>query len=124
MHSAHYQVNLNHRIQIMNNLEQAQLEEVENQYWTGLNKDLTELEKDPRFQRLVTNGYFKDFVINQTSMLACDSIIREGKRGLIQEQLVAVSHLQEHFAMIKNLGSIPTEDESDDEDDELQGQGA
>ncbi len=102
----------------MNNLEQEQLLEVENEYWTGLNKDLIELEKDPRFQRLIINGYFKDFVINQTSMLASDVIIREGKRGLIQEQLVAVSHLQEHFSMIKNLGSIPDENE-----DDLQGEG-
>ena len=107
----------------MNNLEQEQLLEVENDYWVGLNKDLTELENDVRFQRLITNGYFKDFVINQTSMLASDSIIREGKRNVIIEQLVAVSHFQEHLMMIKNLGSIPTEDESEVEDDELQGRG-
>ncbi len=119
----HTTINRNNRIQIMNNLEETQLAEVENDYWVGLNKDLTELEADPRFQRLITNGYFKDFVINQTSMLASDRTIMEGKRGLIQEQLVAVSHLQEHFMMIKNIGSIPTEEEAEDQELELQGQG-
>jgi len=108
----------------MNNLEQEQILEVENDYWVGLNKDLSELEKDPRFQRLVTDGYFKNFVINQTSMLANDSIIREGKRGIIIEQLTAVSHLQEHFMMIKNLGTVvPDEEDVDDESLELPGQG-
>ena len=107
----------------MNNLEQEQLIETENNYWAGLNKDLTELENDPRFQRLILNGYFKDFVVNQTSMLANDSIIREGKRGVIVEQLVAVSHFQDHLMTIKNLGSVPSEDDDESEDFELQGQG-
>jgi len=99
----------------MNNLEDDRLAEIENEYWVGLNKDLSELEKDPRFQRLITIGYFNDFAINQVSLLAQDSTIREGKRGLIQEQLIAVSHLQDHFITIKNLGTVPDISEDDDE---------
>jgi hypothetical protein len=104
----------------MNSLEEQQLLEAENDYWVGLNKDLEELEKDPRFQRLITQGYFKDFAINQTSMLANDGIILEGKRSLIVERLVAVSHLQDHFITIKNLGSIPAAD--DEYENEGQGE--
>lgn len=84
--------------------------------WVNLNKDLTELEKDPRFQRLIIQGYFRDFAVNQTSMLASDSTIREGKRGVIVEQLIAVSHLQDHFITIKNLGSLPPEEEEEEND--------
>lgn len=107
----------------MNNLEQEQLQTVENDYWTGLNKDLTELENDPRFQRLMLEGYFKNFVIDQTGLLASDSIILEGKRGLVIEQLTAVSHMQQHFMMIKNLGSVPSEYEQEQEEEELNGTG-
>ena len=99
----------------MNNLEheEQQLLEVQNDYWAGLNKDLIELEEDPRFIRLITVGYFKDFPINQTSMLASDRTIQEGKRGVIMEQLVAVSHLQHHFMTVKNLGGVPPEEDYD-----------
>lgn len=97
----------------MNNLEQEQLIEVENQYWVDMNHSLTELEKNPHFQKVVLSGYFKDLAVNQVSLLANDQIIREGKRGVIIESLTAISYLQDHFMTIKNLGTVIPDEEED-----------
>jgi len=101
----------------MNNLEnenEEQIQSIENDYWAGLNKDLVELEQDPRFQRLVLGAYFKDLAINQTSMLASDSTIAEGKRGMLIETLVAISRLQDFFITVKNLGATAPDYESEE----------
>lgn len=101
----------------MNNLNEQteeQLYEVENQYWVDMKSDLDSLEKDPRFQRLILQGYFKDKATDGVSLLARDDIVRNGERSAVMEDLIAISSLQDHFIMIKNLGYVPPE--TDDED--------
>lgn len=103
----------------MNNLNEKteeQLYEIENQYWVDMKNDLDSLEKDPRFQRLILQGYFKDKAIDGVSLLAKDDVIRNGERTAVMEDLIAVSSLQDHFIMIKNLGHVPAE--TDDENAE------
>lgn len=93
---------------------EEELLRVENQYWVTLAQDLESLEKDERFKRLILNGYFKDKAINGVSLLATDHVKRAGVRGDIMEQLVAISALEDYFHTVKNLGTIPSEDEDDD----------
>jgi hypothetical protein len=99
----------------MNNLNETdeQLFEVENQYWKNMNSDLESLEKDVRFQRLILQGYFKDKAVDGVSLLARDDIVDNGKRSAVMEDLIAVSSLQDHFIMIKNLGATPSDDEEE-----------
>jgi hypothetical protein len=99
----------------MNNLNETeeQLFEIENQYWMNMNSDLESLEKDERFQRLILQGYFKDKAVDGVSLLARDDIVDNGRRSSVMEDLIAVSSLQDHFIMIKNLGAIPPEEEEE-----------
>lgn len=89
---------------------QEEIESVERNYWVELYNDLESLEKDPRFQRLILEGYFKDRAVNAVSMLAVDSVKKQGQRTDIMEDLISISNLQEHFIMIKNLGSTSKDD--------------
>lgn len=84
---------------------------IENEYWKQMADDLLGLEKDDRFKRVILDGYFKDKAINGVSLLATDYIKKSGLRAEVMEQLVAISHLEDYFATIKNLGTIPSEDE-------------
>lgn len=84
---------------------------VENEYWVSMNAALERLEKNPDFKTVILDGYFKDKAINGVSMLATDHVKRGGFRGDIMEQLVAISQLEDYFYTIKNLGTIPEEDE-------------
>jgi hypothetical protein len=52
---------------------------------------------------LILEGYFKDFAINQTSMLATDYVRKSGSRPEIMERLIAISNLQDWFATVKQL---------------------
>lgn len=91
----------------MNNQEDAILE-VENKYWTDMYKSLERLHDNPDFKRVILEGYFKDRAINGVSMLANRGVIENNRRGQLMEELVAVSHLQDFFITITNLGSAPT----------------
>jgi hypothetical protein len=46
-------------------------------------------------------------------MLANDGVKQRGERGNIMEDLVAISNLQYHFLMIKNLGAVYQDDEDE-----------
>lgn len=101
----------------MNNLNEDQstnLVEIENQEWIDKYKALARLYDNPDFELVVLKGYFQERAINGVSMLANPGVIRNGERGDIMEELVAVSRLQDYFITIRNLGRIPT-DESEDE---------
>lgn len=93
-----------------NNQTNTELESVENQYWVDQAKALERLEANEDFKTLILEGYFKEFVINQTSMLATEAVRREGTRAVIMEQLVAVSRLEDHFGMIRVLGGLAEAD--------------
>jgi len=106
--------------QIPNDLVAGKSEEellrVENQYWADLATDLLALEDNPHFKRLILEGYFKDKAINGVSMLATDHVKRGGLRGDIMEQLVAISHLEDYFIMVKSIGLAPEEEFDDSEE--------
>lgn len=101
----------------MNNLtaEETKILEVENKYWVEMYEALERLEKNPDFQKVILDGYFKDKAINGVSLLAQDAIVRGGHRTSVMEDLIAISSLEDHFMTIKNLGSAP------DFDDDLEG---
>jgi len=94
-------------------MEPTELETVENQYWIDMAEALARLEKNRDFQDIILNGYFKDKAINAVSMLSNDGVKERGERGNIMEDLVAISNLQYHFRMIKNLGAVYQDDEDE-----------
>ncbi len=99
----------------MNNLEEQKLIEVENKYWVDMWNDLQSLKTDPRFKRVILEGYFKDKAVNGVSLLAQHGIVAGGHRSAVMEDLIAISSLEDHFVTIENLGSAPSEDEDETE---------
>lgn len=96
----------------MSTPEQQEILEVENRYWTEMYHHLEELKKNKHFQELILKGYFQDKAINGVSLLAQDHVVQNGKRGVVMEDLVAVSKLQDFFITVENLGApAPSEDE-------------
>jgi hypothetical protein len=100
----------------MSNLtpDEMKLFEEENTYWAELANALEELEKNPHFKKLILEGYFKDFAINQTSMLATDYVRKSGSRPEIMERLVAISNLQDWFNTVKQLTTSFTEEQDEE----------
>lgn len=84
-------------------------------HFVGLKQSLERLEQNPDFQKLILEDYFKNKPINGVSLLATDYVKKNGLRGDIMEDLVAVSKLQDYFLNIKRLGTTL----DDVEDDEL-----
>ena len=74
-------------------------------HYVGLKQALERLEQNPDFQKLILEDYFKNKPINGVSLLATDYIKKNGLRGEIMEDLVAVSKLQDYFLNIKRLGT-------------------
>jgi hypothetical protein len=100
----------------MNNQDSNTLVEVENKYWKDLNLALARLHENTDFQKVILESYFTDKAVNGVSMLANPDVMRDGKRGELMESLVAVSHLQDHFITIANLGASEDELDGDNED--------
>jgi hypothetical protein len=94
--------------------DEIKLYEEENNYWSELANALEELEKNAHFKKLILEGYFKDFAVNQTSMLATDYVRKSGSRPEIMERLVAISNLQDWFATIKQLTASFTEEQDEE----------
>jgi len=97
----------------MSNSTEEQILEIENMYWTEMNDALSRLEENKDFQKLILDGYFKDFAANQTSMLAMDYTRKTQTRPEIFERLVAISNLQDYFITIKNM--VPPTEYAEDE---------
>lgn len=97
-----------------------QLAEVENKEFRDLHYALSRLRENPDFQLLITEGYFKNRAVESVSLLANEGVVRGGHRPAIMEVLVAISHLQDYFIMIDNLGAEPV-DEDDDNPNEVFG---
>lgn len=95
------------------NVEDKDILTVSNEYWVRMAEDLAELKKDARFQRVILEGYFKEKAVRGVSLLATDYVKSKGLRADVMEQLVAISNLEDYFATIENLGSIPEEDENE-----------
>ena len=97
----------------MNNQETNGSEElvtIDNSYWVEQHKALKRLEANADFKAVMLEGYFKDVAVNTVSMLANDYTRQQGLRGELFEKLVGISGVQDHFAMVHNLGTI-AEDE-------------
>lgn len=93
---------------------ESEILRVENMYWADMAMALERLEKNEDFKRVILDGYFKDKAINGVSMLATDHVKRGGFRGDIMEQLVAISQLEDYFATIKGLGTMPVEEDGEE----------
>ena len=107
----------------MNNQnEELELETVEAQYWVDQKKALERLETNDDFKTVILDGYMRDRVLDNVSLLGTEYVKKSGLRPEVMEQLVAISTLQDHFATIKNLGGIAEDDlqriEGPDVDDE------
>ena len=87
---------------------------VENEYWVTMHDALERLENNPDFKLVIKEGYFKDKAVNGVSMLATDYVKSNGLRGDVMEQLVAISQLEDYFATIHNLGTIPADDDDEE----------
>lgn len=94
------------------------VENAEETYMQDMFKSLEILEKDPHFKRVILEGYFKNFAVDQTSMLASDYVRQRGARPEIMERLVAISQLQDYFITIKQLGA-PVDNYEDETEDEV-----
>lgn len=95
---------------------EAEILRVENTYWAELCKSLERIEKNEDFKKVILEGYFKDKAINGVSLLATDHVRRNGFRPEVMEQLVAISHLEDYFITIKNLGANVEDIGEDDEE--------
>ena len=84
-------------------------------HFVGLKQALERLEQNPDFQKLILEDYFKNKPINGVSLLATDYVKKNGLRGEIMEDLVAVSKLQDYFLNIKRLGTTLDDVEDDAE---------
>ena len=84
-------------------------------HFVGLKQALDRLEQNPDFQKLILEDYFKNKPINGVSLLATDYIKKNGLRGEIMEDLVAISKLQDYFLNIKRLGTTLDDVEDDAE---------
>ena len=88
---------------------------VENEYWVTMHDALERLEQNEDFKKVIQIGYFRDKAVNGVSLLATDYVKQAGARGDIMEQLVAISQLEDYFAVIHNLGTVPADAEDDEE---------
>ena len=84
-------------------------------HYVGLKQALERLEQNPDFQKLILEDYFKNKPINGVSLLATDYVKKNGLRGEIMEDLVAVSKLQDYFLNIRRLGTTLDDVEDDAE---------
>lgn len=93
--------------------DSANILTVENEYWVNMHLALDRLKKNADFKMVILEGYFKDKAINGVSMLAHDYVKKGGHRADVMEQLIAISQLEDYFATIDNLGTIPTDDDEE-----------
>ena len=84
-------------------------------HFVGLKQALERLEQNPDFQKVILEDYFKNKPINGVSLLATDYVKKNGLRGEIMEDLVAISKLQDYFLNIKRLGTTLDDVEDDAE---------
>jgi hypothetical protein len=90
--------------------EEVELETREQTYWVRQFEALKRLEQNEDFKTLILTGYFTEAAARKVSLLARDDIKRSGARPDVMEALIAISHLQDHFITIKNIGSIAEDD--------------
>ena len=99
-------------------LNEQELYTVENDYWTEACAALDRLEKNEDFKKVILEGYFKDKALQGVNILATDHVRANNLRPVVMEELIAISHLQDYFFMVKNLGSIPFDADEEESKEE------
>lgn len=91
--------------------EELELEAIQIEEYLHMGEALLRLEKNPDFMLVITEGYLKQKALNSMSMLAVPAIKKRGERPELMEDLISISNLNYHFAMIKNFheGAIQTD---------------
>lgn len=90
--------------------EEKNLIEIDNQHWIDLDVSLQRLLQNPDFKKVILDGFMADRALDQVSLLAHDTIIAQGKRANVIEQLVAISHLRNYlFHIIPNMSGSARE---------------
>ena len=100
-----------------NNQELMYEETAEAEYWNGLADAMDRLKNNPDFVKVFLEGYMKDAVVRQTSMLATQHVIQNNLRPQIMERLVAISHFEDYINLLNDMRRSE-EDESEFESDE------
>ena len=75
---------------------------------------LQRLKDNKDFQVLILEGYLKEAAVDKVSLLATDYVRKNNIRGIIMEELVAISALEGYFEMVENLGAPINEEESEE----------
>ena len=75
---------------------------------------LQRLKDNKDFQVLILEGYLKEAAVDKVSLLATDYVRKSNLRGIIMEELVAISALEGYFEMVENLGAPINEEESEE----------
>lgn len=73
---------------------------------------LQRLKENKDFQVVVLDGYLKEKAIDQVSLLGTDYVRKNNLRGILMEELVAISVFEEYLHMIEGLGA-PVDDEDE-----------
>lgn len=103
-----------------NQNENVELETTEIEQFVELGEALDRLYKNPDFQKIILEGYFKQKALDSVSLLSMPSIKKRGERGDIMEDLVAISNLQFFFMFIQQQHAAATDPVLSDEEEEEQ----
>ena len=104
----------------MDTINQTALATTDNSYWANQALALDRLMKNEDFKTVILEGYFKDRAVQGVSLLATYSTRQAGARPEILESLIAISHLEDHFNTIRQIGMYAEQDREmfDDEAEE------
>ena len=94
----------------MNIVDQAAIADTEALYWVEQAEALERLERNDDFRKVIRDGYLKDKALRGVSLLAHDGTKRAGARPDVMEALIAVSSLDDHFRVIRQLGGMAKDD--------------
>lgn len=85
------------------NAKPVELETVSMDEQIEMGQALERLKDNPDFQRVITDGYFKNSVLDTVSLLSVPQIKQQGHRPELMEDLIAVSNLQFYFRQIEQF---------------------
>ncbi len=94
----------------MDTINQEALVTTDNSYWAIQALALDRLMKNEDFKTVILEGYFKDRAVQGVSLLAKYETKRAGVRPEILESLIAISHLEDHFNTIRQMGMYAEQD--------------
>ena len=103
----------------MNIVDQTAIAEKEALYWVQQAEALERLERNDDFKKVVLEGYLKERALRSVSLLAHDGTKRAGARPDVMETLIAISSLEDHFHVIKQLGGMAKDDLADEVEDDV-----